>query len=1039
MKVPDKISKVGWAAKKKLTKIVQSARRKSHALKERVLKLRQIIKSASMSLWQKVLSLYRRVPWFVIRILITLVLICGAIWGVWQLCLLDLSNPGIPDSLANLAKKILTAKPQLQYISDLAAFTGVILAIAVPLGIDIVQKVSGYYAGSRTIRERLQHEWQMEWMVPIYLMTVLLALTSRFFFIDISVHPEFQRAVSYVLLLLLFIGLLVFAWYLNRLYVYTLDQKKLKLELSAGLVSAISRKKKSKYLDLIEAYGDLVVSEARNANLKTLIDESLPFLEDRIKQMIPRGDLEDAEKFLLSDEFFEIFNKGKQRRKPAKASSQHPDDALADSTLAAFDEEAYGKIIDFQEEAKMRLYFDPDRYMLAYLSTIQQIIRVYQEGLNSKNDDLTTKAVYSLIRILSYFARETERGFYIELLLRRLAVIARQSAKANDVSMHAAAGHWYTSIVFDKYEDEKYSFQLEYLNICDRELYSTLKFIVDGNHKQLFTSFVGYLVDGLHEPLYSESVWDLGHMPLREDFEKYQISGKADEVEKVIKELDNSTGAVNSIEQVRNWQNRLQELKKLVRPLLKPESKIKADKLTNKLARDIEEIYKHANLRELVFSLGAYCMFKKRYDFVKEVFEYKQPSDSDASWGGNDIQPETVAGVTRFYFQHGSSRRDVNFWEGHHGSGIYTKRYFICLLARAISRNPEETVQLGNLTPTRLSDINYSYDGLKQVAADIANDEELLQTMGLQQSLITDKVLPMLDTINEQAKSQLLAIENNRGISIDKVKEFREEAAQRYEKETHIRSLLAKYGKVEDETQRRYVGEILRYGISRVDEKAVFFDEWYVSYGEWGHHYGEDLGRSENNALYQEIKSRCRVSTSINTIEKAVRACDAPVILAPTRSLFRYEDSSKFIPNWRGAEIKIPEAEWDGFAGAYIVDGKHVPVFEIAYFPRSDKEVAVVDMKKMPVLRSLSPLADDDPKAERKGNLAISVQAFSEETAMTDDFLAKPPEWLQKVGDSTAQRQHLMTKVLIQIYERYELTRNRFKLGYLIDIKVDGK
>jgi hypothetical protein len=269
----------------------------------------------AMKIGWAVSNTYKRIPAFVRRtFIVCLFIIC--LWLViWWLCNLHITHKASPNSFEVILKKFWDDKPQLEFITDLSAFVGVVLAIAVPLGIDIVQKVSGYYAGSRTIRERLQNEWQMQWLAPYYLVTILLSLTTRFFFIDPTIHPEFQRSIEYVLLILLFLGMIIFAWYINRLYVYTLDQKGLKKEIENGLEAAIRKKRKSKYLDLIEAYGDLIVSETRNANLKTVKFESLPLIEGLVKQIVPRGDLEEAEKFILSDEFYELSNRDKLANK----------------------------------------------------------------------------------------------------------------------------------------------------------------------------------------------------------------------------------------------------------------------------------------------------------------------------------------------------------------------------------------------------------------------------------------------------------------------------------------------------------------------------------------------------------------------------------------------------------------------------------------------------------------------------------------------------------------------------------------------------
>ncbi|HSW99563.1 MAG TPA: hypothetical protein VLH38_00850, partial [Patescibacteria group bacterium] len=448
----------------------------------------------------KVPEFVKRVGW-VTLVVFTLVIV------VYVLCKINVTNPGLPTPLLRLAKDILGAKPQLEFITDLSVFLGVILAMAVPLGIDIVQKISQFYAGSRIIRERLLREKQMQWMLPLYLVTILLSLVSRFFFIEDTTHPELQRAVCYVLLILLFSGLIIFAWYLNRLYFYTLDPKGLKQEIENRLTGSIDKRKQPDYLDLIEAYGDLIVSETRSSNLKTVMDESLPFVEAKIKQIVPKGDLEDAEKFILRQEFYEVSNRGKKQKSEGKpVTNDTTEEAAADSIIAGVDE----KKVDWEQEARFRLYFSPDRYMLVYLSTIQQIIRVHQEGLRTGNDELTSQAVYSLVRILDYFSKQEERGFYIELLLRRLYEIARQAAKANDRSMYAAASQWYTTVAFDKLGTDKEEFQLDYLVTFNQALYSTLKFIIDDNYKTLFAAFVSYLVDGLHEPYRSNTVWELG-------------------------------------------------------------------------------------------------------------------------------------------------------------------------------------------------------------------------------------------------------------------------------------------------------------------------------------------------------------------------------------------------------------------------------------------------------------------------------------------------------------------------------------------------
>lgn len=80
--------------------------------------------------------------------------------------------------------------------------------------------------------------------------------------------------------------------------------------------------------------------------------------------------------------------------------------------------------------------------------------------------------------------------------------------------------------------------------------------------------------------------------------------------------------------------------------------------------------------------IGPYCLFHKRYDFIKYLWEYKQPSDSDSIWAGDHIIPENPSGLINMYFVKLDREKIRNFREDRHGIEKYLKEYIILLLAR---------------------------------------------------------------------------------------------------------------------------------------------------------------------------------------------------------------------------------------------------------------------------------------------------------------------------------------------------------------------
>jgi hypothetical protein len=943
-------------------------------------------------------------------------LILASILILYVLFSIDAGQLGI--YLPSLLSGFVAGQHELEFITDVSTFFGLVLGIAIPFGIEVVQSVSRNFSNSKTLRSRFRDEWQMIVLVPFYIATLLIAISSRMFIND--THPDLERAVAFTLLACLFVGILVFARYINRLYIYTLDHRRLKSEIEADLMSMVGVNK-SKFSDYVEGLGDMAVSEVKNNDSKAVLTESLPFLEKLVEQIVPKGDLENAEKFLLNDEFWEMYKRGKVAKTESEKAEE--DSELEDP-----------KYVDWTEEAKMRLFFDPEKYVSSYSNILQQIERIYRQSISNKNEDLARNAVYSFTRILKYLTSEPGRDLYVEMLLKKTVIMLRDAAKFETVSKYALSTDWYTSTVFDKYGD--YQFDISYLGILNKYLYMNLKFFVNENHSKLFESFIGHLVDGGMGFQSFDRIWDLSNLPLRTG---NQYTTQYDEVHRMTVEIQEARNQIEKKEELEEWIKRLDALLELVlRSLSKKVDKNEAQKIYRKAKSDTIELYKSNNMIGQIFSLNVYCFFKKRYELAKKVIDYKQPDDSDASWGGNDVQPSTPNDIVAFFYRKGYYDRSEHFFEGHHGSRIYTHEYFLVLLLCALKRTGSTSVSVSGIKSAyRLSDITYTHDHLVlTVNQRLRSNKELMRVFDFSEEDIDNVLLPAIESIKNQAEALLQSLERSNSIDSKKVEEFKREVLESYKEDVVIRPLFEHFNKTV--TDDRYINSNNppRFGIYRVDQKAPFFKEWNVSYGRHGESYGSSLAPAENLHMYGELKSN--VVETFNDASKALELCDlqTTVLLMPSKSLYKYEDDPAFVPKWKAQKSMGLIEEINGYGGYYEYEKSIIPVFEIGYPSEERDEFMVVDFSKAGKLKNLNPAGKETKEGDTLENLSISVQAFMDNDELMNEYISEPPKWLTSVSASQEeQRLYLMKRVAIRVFTRYKITKQAKSRIYLVLMK----
>jgi hypothetical protein len=764
-----------------------------------------------------------------------------------------------------------------------------------------------------------------------------------------------------------------------------------------------------KFIEILGGVGDVLVFETKRKKNKSVI-EGLKRFQSIIQQFfnIRKDSPEKFERLLFTDEFLNQYKEN-------------------------------------EEEAKLRLAFSPDKYLVSFSTAINQIVRIHQTAIDSQNEEISRLATDHIIWLLGHLSCEANNDLLIEQLLTNLSNITRVATEKQDSSMYGASIHWYINIVFNEFVQSELNFDLSYLNLFDRYFFSSVKFIILRNQTSLFKALVSSLVDGVNVfSYYSGKVWDYGHLLLDSEIEKYSQPNDAYGIEKQLNELTNSENDLYTKENLDNWLKKFEGLKKILQDNLTGVKKEEAKKIEREIRKFAVSKFKYNNLLEIVFAIAAFCLFKQKAEYIKYLWEYKQPGDSSATWSGLDIVPNRLDDLIIFYFRKAPIDTKFLFWEDHHGSEFYFKKYFLILLARFLQGIPPdaqgryeqiENYSLHKLHVYRLSDIEYSVDGFIEIAKRLKEESEILRTLGFDLIRIDEtfdkKLIPFLRMLKGKAKERIKILEADQPVSSVKVAEFKDEVLKGFNEGGRVRNILKHYNLYEDKTNDAYSGELERFGINVVDDKALFFEDWHVHYLNRGLHYGSELARGEDSRIVETIAECCKpfYNTNLESILENVTNLQNAFILATNVSLYEIFSNSKgFKPKWYKDS---PQLEVRGFGGWYVYKNQHIPIFKIHQTWLGNR-IMVLKKSMLGRLVQYSPLNEGDKKELRKDIFFIHILVFSEDGGLMKKFLEIPPDWLKKIGEESEQREHLRKKVLINIYERFEFIKHKEFEGFLL-------
>jgi len=763
--------------------------------------------------------------------------------------------------------------------------------------------------------------------------------------------------------------------------------------------------KKEKFIQYIKGIGDILVFETKQRNndlVKDGLDKINNIIDDFLN--IQRNDPDRFEFLLLSDDFFKLYQKD-------------------------------------EEEAKLSLDFEPRKYLISFSTAINQILRIHNAAIEIKNEEISRFAIYNLNGILAKITQTPNNYVIVKSLLEYIAEAMRVAIKNQDRSMYAASIHWYIDIVFNNLTGKDNNFDLSYLELFDEYFFSSIKYIVSENQTSLFNSMCSDLLDAIYIPHYEveNENWGYVYLLSHRKPEKYKELDMKYSLQKCTVELLNLKNDLYTKENLELWLKKFDELKKIIEPNLDKDELEKAQELEKKIKESITLQFKHKNLLELVFAVGVYCLFKQRYDYIKYLWEYKQPPDADTRYLGHNIIPENLDEAIQLYFHKEFFEEKFIFWEEHHGSEIYYKQYFILLLLYILQKQNQKNVNynLPDWDIDILKNIEYSMDDLTNQAKELIQNTHLFEKIGFDinklNELFNDKLIPFFKELKQQTVNQISQKHKSGKISQNKVEEFKENVLKGFYEKAFLRDIFIKYFKsYEDRTKEKILDKIDRIGITTTDDKGLFFEKWYMLGDGFGKNYGEEIALLEELNLINKLSENCEKIT-LKDFENTLLTfenLEDIVIFASNFTVFQFSKSLKnYKPKWYK---NVKQLDIKGFDGWYDFKDIFIPIFCI-YSHSIEKQFLILDKNNVGKLIQLSPLNEGENENLVKDFFYINVQAFSENNDLMEQFIKNPPEWLKNFNREQEQREYLQKSVLIQIFERfgYKKSSENFK-GYKI-------
>lgn len=298
--------------------------------------------------------------------------------------------------------------------------------------------------------------------------------------------------------------------------------------------------------------------------------------------------------------------------------------------------------------------------------------------------------------------------------------------------------------------------------------------------------------------------------------------------------------------------------------------------------------------------------------------------------------------------------------------------------------------------------------------------------------------------VAKQKKNERLELINT-NIDSEKITEFIEDFVDSYNKEATLRKIFNAFKAYKD--LKRTSRSKKYWGFNEIQDKEPFLKSWHIDYGGHGEHYGRGLASSEDQIIFNQLRSNATKLVNQQSLTDAITLGISevenngfsPSIIFTTFHFGEWRRSTledqSFIPSWSATSSQF--YNWSHFIGLYKHGRKRIPIFRywIDSSPKDISDIIIADLKAFVRLDQFLPYSSKKERdsSQLKEHFLFKVSdlsAYSEEKTR-EKLIKDKPKWLE---DQENKDDYLKQKVIVHVKEKFELNVKDKKAGAKVTV-----
>lgn len=649
------------------------------------------------------------------------------------------------------------------------------------------------------------------------------------------------------------------------------------------------------------------------------------------------------------------------------------------------------------------LFWEFKKYSTPFSLIMRTYANLYQAAIEINSQKIILEIEIGFNQILTFLTPSIEESKsyvdYIKLLeiyFTDYTEVLQYAIKKENNESHTLCYRWYTRLIFNPYGNYEV-FNLDLFPYLSKKLFQYLIYSIDRTNQRWFREFVSWMHHGIGflNSEYSNIYDFIGY----ESYDEFEYND--------IEDIDNTFTQIRTKKELDIWLKKFNVIKDTV------VNKYTRTEQANEIIYKAYQQYLFFNLKQLINGLSAYLVYRRRYDFILELWDFRQPKESTSQWIGHSIIPETVQEILEL--SNISYMSDYCFKDEHIDCKYYLNRYALYRLIYLVSepgyQNPNKYI--GSTDEIEINSIKSYIEKLESNLNDVLEDKETLELLRIKYTE-EKNIRKIFNTIKNECENQLDYIITNNELDSVKVEKFKQGYIDTYKTSSGIKHFI-KYFKSYNNSLE-HVKEEYKFGVNRLTRKDVFNSKLFAGADMFGSNFARNMIEGENQNIFSEIiENVTKHNGTIKDICHEINPENMLIIVSANRNL---RHNKNFIGAWKSKN----KLELSSFQGWYKLDKIEIPVF---HFNTSIKDKYIIlDKTKLPKINQFSPLNTNNLLEE----FYISIQDMKNNESLIDTITAKESSQEAK----NKKREELIKKAQIEIYESYEIVFDNFK-GFILE------